>query len=1346
MSYVAISVEGGLFPADLLDRIAGGQVEGQTPADFAIGGTSLGASRLSDEIQSAFSDARSYWDAFERRLQHSHQSSTTLTRDAWIGPLLERLGFELVRQPTATVVGGESYVISHRAGESPDAPPVQIVGVDQSLDARGERSRRGPHALVQEYLNRSDALWGIVTNGRRLRLLRDAARVSRPTYLEFDLDAIVEGNLYSEFVLFFRLLHRSRFPRDGADAAECWLEKYYQQGIEEGGRVREHLRDGVEAVLRELGSALLEHPESGALRAAFADGRLDGPKYYRQLLRLVYRLLFLMVVEERRLLFPPETPPGSDGAATSARQAVFTRYYSVGRLRDRCERYFAEDRHGDLWQGLRQTFRIFREADSAQRLGLAALDGELFGPDACPDVESAACANNRLLGAINRLSTFLDGKMRRRVNYAALDVEELGSVYEGLLEFQPRVELRATPPFDLVLGSERKQTGSYYTPPDLVRVLVDNALAPVLEERLRTAKNAEGDAKGAKSGDGDRVDGERRAREAAILGIRVCDPASGSGHFLLAAARRIARELARVRTGEAEPAPEAYREAVRDVIRECVYAVDKNPLAVDLCKVALWIEGYNAGLPLSFLDHHVKCGDSLVGVFDLDVLTEGIPDAAFDAVAGDDKKLASALKKRNKAEGAGQLSLDLAAPAPATNTLADDFAALAELDDRTASEVQAKARIYESLRSGNPRWLTYKIACDLWTAAFFLPPRTTSGGTDFLNPTTATVRRALAQPNAINGQLVGEASGLSETHPFFHWPLEFPEVFRDGGFDVVLGNPPWERIKLQEEEFFAGRDGEIARAPNKAARQKLIDQLPRGNPTLAAAFSAAKHDAESESRFIRSSGRFPLCGRGDINTYSVFAEATRSLVRSTGRAGVIVPTGIATDDTNKLFFQSIVDSAALVTLYDFENREKVFPAVDSRVKFSLLTLAGAARPAAAAEFAFFLHRVDDLRDPERRFALSRSDLALLNPNTRTCPIFRTRKDAELTKAIYRRVPVLIKEGPPEVNPWGIRLTTMFHMSNDSHLFRTREQLLGQGWRLAGNIFERDGEKYLPLYEGKMVDAYDHRAASVETVATNLKRPGQPRHLTLRDHENAECLPEPQYWVSSLEVQTRHRPSASILVYKSVTSPTNERTLIATLIPYGGVANSLIVLVFPTENSALSQIALLANLDGFVLDYVAKQKVGGVNLNFFFVKQFPFLHPGSFNQIVSWLPDQSLECWLKPRVIELTYTARDLRPLAKDLGYDGPPFRWDEERRFLIRCELDAAFFQLYGIARDDVDYIMETFPIVKRKDESAHGDYRTKRVILEIYDALQRAMDSGEAYQTRLDPPPGDRRAAHTED
>jgi len=612
-------------------------------------------------------------------------------------------------------------------------------------------------------------------------------------------------------------------------------------------------------------------------------------------------------------------------------------------------------------------------------------------------------------------------------------------------------------------------------------------------------------------------------------------------------------------------------------------------------------------------------------------------------------------------------------------------------------------------------------------------------------PSTITLWRYLSQPQA-DPRVEGRALALSGENRFFHWPLEFPEVFAAGGFDVVLGNPPWERIKLQEQEFFAVRDREIAQAPNRAARERLIRRLPDTNPALYGEYIRAKHQAEAQSKFVRHGRRFPLCGRGDINTYAVFAELMRALLGPRGRAGLIVPTGIATDDTTRFFFQDLIEKGALVSLYDFENRQRIFPGIDSRIKFCLLTLTGREWPAAQAEFAFFLQQVADLKDEARRFPLTRDDLALLNPNTKTCPIFRSQRDAELTKAIYRRVPVLIKDGPPEENPWGIKFLRMFDMANDSHLFRTREQLESEGWELQGNIFCRGEEIYLPLYEAKMIAQYDHRASQVIISETATIRQAQPENLSLKHHQSPSCLPMSRYWVHENNVGNsipKGFKNSWFIGFANVTSPTNHRTMITTLLPKVAVGHSIPIILFPIPSLGSNAACFLSIFNSFIFDYIGRQKLGGINYTFYIIKQLPTLLPDHLIRECPWTHSQTLKEWITTRVLELSYTSHDLSSFANDCGYTGPPFRWDEERRFLIRCELDAAFFHLYGLARDEVDYIMDTFPIVKRKDEQQYGEYRTKRVILEIYDALTEAMQTGRPYRTPLAPPPGDPRAAH---
>ena len=1097
MAYATINIEGGIFPPDLLDRIAVGDtsIKGQQPNDFGA----PSSRHLTDEIQRSFYDARSYWDAFNRRLDRSRQSHTTLTRQDWATKFFELLGFPgLEYQRNALEAGGTLFPISHRTNGAENAPPVHIVSVDEDLDRRTAATRRTPHATVQDFLNRSEALWGIVTNGTKLRLLRDSARLAKPTYLEFDIQGMMEGNAYNEFALLYRLLHNTRLPGEGFQSHECLLEEYFTQGVEEGGRVRENLRDGVKRALEILGTALIRDPDNALLRMQFHQGRLDETGYYRQLLIFVYRMLFLMVIEERKLLFTGTSPE---------LQAIYDRYYSINRLRDRAERYFAEDTHGDLWESLAQTFRLFREENATQQLDITPLNGELFGNHSCPDIEKASCTNASFLTTLRQLSTFDDNGTRRRVNYAHLDVEEFGSVYESLLDYRPVLDTRegqdSPTEFRLAAGTERKLTGSYYTPPELVRELVESTLVPVVEERLAAAKTA-------------------NEKQDALLALRVCDPAAGSGHFLLAAARRIARELAKARTGEEEPPPPEYRAALRDVVRSCLYAVDKNPLAVDLCKVALWIESHTAGLPLGFLDNRIKCGDSLVGVSDLAVLDGGIPDDAYKAVTGDDQKAATYYRGRNRRERTGQHRLGTEPAAMLPTYLVQEFSDVGIKQERNPAEVRDKEDRYQELRSQGTRWWEVKTACDIWTYAFFAPLQ--MAGPDGLDgvPTTDDVWKSLHLPGSVNGKLIGQAVQAAQDLRVFHWPLEFPEVFEEGGFDVVLGNPPWDQIQPEETEFFGVHDpviGSLVGAPRKTA----INDLPMKNPELGRSWELYKRSIEELSKFGRSSGRFKLTGVGKINKYSVFAEAARSICNPTGRSGVIVPSGIATDDTTKQFFADLVDRRSLVSLYDFENRDGVFPGVHRSYKFCLLTLSGVDRPSPQAEFAFFLHRTEQLQDEARRFALTPEDFALFNPNTRTCPVFRTRRDADIATKMYQRAGVFWKEakhGEDESNPWGVGFSQMLNMTSDSSLFRTRERLIAEGWKLEGNLFSKTGERYLPLYEAKLFHQYDHRFATFENVDQKALTGGNARNTATDEKTHPETAVTPRYWVPAQEVAKR----------------------------------------------------------------------------------------------------------------------------------------------------------------------------------------------------------------------------------
>jgi hypothetical protein len=546
----------------------------------------------------------------------------------------------------------------------------------------------------------------------------------------------------------------------------------------------------------------------------------------------------------------------------------------------------------------------------------------------------------------------------------------------------------------------------------------------------------------------------------------------------------------------------------------------------------------------------------------------------------------------------------------------------------------------------------------------------------------------------VDAALVSE---LAEQLHAFHWHLEFPVVFERGGFDVMLGNPPWEHVELKEKEWFALRVPSISEAAG-AKRKRLIQDLEVSDPLIFEEFQAARRRQTGLAHFVATSGLFPLTAHGRINFYPLFAELFRKYLKERGRMGIIVPTGIATDDSTKYYFQELVLTSSLVSLYDFENKG-IFVGVDDRFKFALLTAGSGAQPIAPeARFAFFCHSVDDLADPERTFVLTPEDILLLNPNTKNCPVFRSRRDAEITKRIYRLHPVLIDESDPAApsNPWGIRFKQgLFNMTTDSHLFRTREVLIDAGYTLEGNVFKRPGaEDMLPLYEGKMFNLFNDRWAHVESDAPVGTGP--------------DDVVMPRYWVPVGEVQKASKEGEVILtLVRKITNATNWRTFVSCLAPKGGFGDSVLLMSF-SELSLYTGVIWSALSSSLAFDFLCRNKLGGSNITFALIKQLPF--PVYDPQIIHYkiAMDAAASMWRGSRAMN-EMIARYLPSEIEKL----PKHPVD-----LTAARFEAASFKLFGYSLDEVEHVMDTFPIVRKKDEAEHGEYRTKRLILEAFSSL----------------------------
>ncbi|MEX2647875.1 MAG: restriction endonuclease [Alphaproteobacteria bacterium] len=1273
-----------------------------------------------------------------------------------------------------------------------------------------------PSTQMLRYLTRAETAsdrriqWGILTNGRLWRLYFQGARSRTEEFLELDLallvgapgvvpDLFAQENTSPDHLLKVFLL---AFRRN-AFLPEADGRTFHVNALAEG-------RHWEVRVAEDLSRVVFDDVFPSLVRILTARDpgapRLPSAEYLEEVrvaaLTLLYRLLFVLYAEDRGLL--------------PVREERY-RVYALRRIRDDVrERIDSRDAFSHtqerLHSNLKELFRAIHGGDEG--IGLPPYNGGLFDPLLHPLLERVTIPDADFAAILDALSRREEGGRRKWINYRDLSVQQLGSIYERLLEravVQNADEVITVQPDAFA----RRTTGSYYTHQDLVDLIIKRAVGPLLDERWTAFEAKCNELRSARSPRFQRIaDLQHIDAATAFLDIKVCDPAMGSGHFLVSLVDYLAdRTLQAVADAEDmvtwadKEAP--YRSPLgvriaeirrrilenahagnwtidedqlddrrivrRMILKRVIYGVDKNPMAVELAKVALWLHTFTVGAPLSFLDHHLRCGDALFG--------EWVGQTMAD-IRRRYGLFVNEYVQRAQNTAAGMQHIEQLTDAD----IAEAKASSAEFEGIVTATAPLES--FLDVRQGL-RWLSdsgplagfKREAVDgLLSGNFGDPVAIAEGSVTIEVPTVEGAPKADAQhgkakkatgydDRTVRIAIVAAVEGsraIASRERFLHWEVAFPGVWRNweslephGGFDAVIGNPPWDRIKLQEVEWFAGRRRDIATAARASDRKAMIDRLRRRHDPLWRDYEEAKHRAETMANVARSCGDFPLLSAGDINLYALFVERAHRLVKSDGLVGLLTPSGIASDLTASRFFRGIATTGRLAALFDFENRrpgeKHFFPDVDSRFKFCVYVARGEGRRFNHADCAFYLHGVNELDSPERRFALTAADFERINPNTGTAPVFRTRRDAELTKAIYGSAPVLVdrRESPPTF-AWPVRYVRMFDMTNDAGLFRTREELQADGfYPVAGNRLLRGDDVFVPLYEGKMVQAYDHRAASVVVNLDNVNRPAQPMPATDDQHADVNWCPAPQFFVSAHESESRvvvFRPTpgnrdsriidcaaAWFLAFKDVTAPTNVRTMIAGIIPRTSVGNTL-PLLLPSvsltphpeaphekwqrfEEDVKSQIAryvgiaplLLANLNAFAYDYFARQKVHGQHLNFFIVEQVPVIAEHSFEQRFGRLTARELVC---REVLRLTYTSHEMAPFARDMGNDGPPFQWDAEDRRHRRARLDSVFFHLYGIARDDAAYVLDTFPIVRREDEAAFGRYRTKDLVLGYMNAL----------------------------
>lgn len=1081
-------------------------------------------------------------------------------------------------------------------GDFPGArtPAAVIEMKDASTDL--DRDRFNGRTAVQQCWDYLNALpgcpWGIVSNFSTIRLYhRTKGTLS---YEEFTLQELRDRGRFDEFYVLFERGGLLRSAMGQTPRAEALLAKTQNRQKEVGDQLYQSYKI---QRLYLIDFLMMERGKSFDTAIAVAQKLLD-------------RVVFIAFCEDRGLL-----PENCLDRAWKQIQA-FTHVVNP------------------RWQNF---LGLFHQIDKGTgRDGpISAFNGGLFADD--PELNDIELPDepdpySSSLASVKGLTGFGEYDFSEEVN-----VEVLGHLFEqsiteleklrvgGLFALKAGVEeangnnpatakragKRGKPAAQaghasaskMPKSAQRKRFGIYYTPPAFTGLIVERTVDALVQERFAALAAQHGvDPDARENQETGRIRDYWQACLDVLQAVTVCDPACGSGVFLIRAYDALDAHYKMVvdglaGAGLAKPEADALQDSIPDLIlTRNLYGVDLSLEAVEITQLALWIRSARKGKTLADLSRNIIHGNSLVS------------DPAVD-------------------------------------------------------------------------------------------------------------------PKALD------------------WRQAFPAIFGPGGaggFSCVIGNPPWERVKVQDREFFSLTDPATAEAVSASVRKRRISDMPQVNPELHGSYLAARDRAQKMLDYARlaveEGGRYPLTGKGDVNLYMLFAELARELVAPHGLAGLLVPSGIATDDTTKDYFSDLMTSKRLVSLYDFENKEAHFEDVHRSFKFTALVFGGEGRRAEKADFVFFARVVEDTiaSNRQRHIPLTAADMALLNPNTRTCPIFRTRRDAELTKEIYKRIPILVDANRRQGgNPWDIKFLRMFDQTNDADHFKEAKFWERKGYRLQGNVFARAKKQALPLYEAKMVQAFDHRAASVTVDEENWVRQGQKTETVPVQHQNPEYAVQPRWWVDQAIVDDllERQPSNPewYMGFKDITSPTNERTMIAAFIPRVAATNKFVLML--TQAKPRLQACLLGNLNSFVLDYATRQKIGGITLNFFIVEQLPALPPDRYADRCPWSKRESLEHWISERVLKLSCTAEDMIPLARACEFKGSRgdgvHAWKEDERSKLRAELDAAYFILYGIERADVEYILSTFShpgYIAPEDRLAPEECWTRggegEQILKAYDRL----------------------------
>ena len=1204
-----------------------------------------------------------------------------------------------------------------------------------------------PAKLLKE-LRKQNLNWGILTDGAKWRLY--STKSSRPyeDYVELSLAEVLEKNDEGEYGLFERFFHKDSFVPEESKGDDDEKKKdegsiVYKCRLDRDKEDSEKLLDEyVKKPLLYQIDEILQYLCNGFI----ADTTRRGDEYteeerreiFESSVKLLYRCLFLFYAEARRLL-PSEVGKAESYSKHSIRALCREAHkFQWGKRKD-YESY-------DLWKHLKGLTNAVNDGDTDY--GIMGYNGGLFDDEQEKFLGRHRLRNDSLSRALYLLAYVepynYNPEEEDEIPYEDLEVRHLGELYENILEYTvlladaDRIRRRTRNGVEVLLTSEttkqkgdtlikkgdvyfgetaleRKQTGSYYTPEPLVRFLNTKAVVDPLRERFekecRTRFNEF--LKQASSG---QDEGTRRGavRSAiaiverfvndVVLDFKVCDLAMGSGHFLVDAANQMAglvvelmAEIPNVKglTAKVTSNPNDWR---RLITRNCLYGVDLNPLAVDLAKLSLWLNCFAINHKLTFLDHHLRCGNTLIGIRTLDQL-KTVP------------------KRKNEKERKSKQQVlpyfdDL------TKILLQALKAIEAIPNIEEDDTDRQKIMFE--KAHELAFVRLDPLADLYTAYLM-----DSGITEEQYRELFSYFAAGRNKSQIGDRELKDVSrkvgNYKKKHQFFHWALEFPDVFKKngmGGFNAAVGNPPWDIVKPNSQEFFSNYDPEF-RAYGKQEANRVAEQLMRRNPSIREKWETYCNIFEEQSSYLREPEAYSALGKGDINTFKLFLEEFFNLLCDRGRMGIIVPSGIYTDQGCQPLRELFFGQSQIEFLYCFENRwPAVFSAVDGRFKFVTF---GTQKGGSTERFkcAFMEH------DPERLQAIDADALKMsvkqvkkFAPDTLSVMEFKSQRDIDVTAQIYGDWPLL---GDKLKDTWNVKFRSELHMTNDSHLFKS-------------------APTDCPLFEGKMVWLFDSHFES-------------PRYWLDRD-EVEEALGENAWEGGHYRVG-----------FRNVAASTNERTLICGVAPPSFHGNSFLT-VTPRNRrwygpSELEMLWIASIMSSLCIDFLIRQKVS-TNLNYFFIESLP-VPRGNVKNILrdvittkamrlfccnedfaklweklfstDW---QSPTFWYPSSAPIDTYgpaheqeIRRRLRDEAKNLTPEwGPhcgvndrlPDRRDTGDRAQLRAEVDAFVAHLYGLSRDEFDYILDTFPVLKKKEEKAFGEFMSKRKCLEEFDRIANIL------------------------